>query len=62
MPAGASSGCLQGTERRGLVGYRSGSRRLSSGLLRFAPGARVELHLHKLEEQDTVVEAPGSAG
>ncbi len=43
------------------MNYRIGSQNLNSGLLRFAPGAKVQLHFHNVEEQVTVVEGEAVA-
>jgi len=58
---GANASRPPGTEGHGLVNYRIGSQHLNSGLLRFEPGAKVQLHFHNVEEQVTVVEGEGVA-
>jgi quercetin dioxygenase-like cupin family protein len=46
---------------QGLVNHSVGARGLNSVVLRFQPGARVELHFHNVEEQVTVIEGEALA-
>jgi putative monooxygenase len=45
----------------GLVNHTHGSNGLTSGVLRFDPGGKVELHFHNVEEQVTVIEGEAVA-
>jgi quercetin dioxygenase-like cupin family protein len=44
------------TSGQRLVTYQTGAERISSGVTRFAPGGKVPLHYHNVEEQVTIID------
>ena len=49
------------TSGQRLVTYQTGAERISSGVTRFAPGGKVPLHYHNVEEQVTIIEGEAVA-
>jgi quercetin dioxygenase-like cupin family protein len=49
------------TRGQRLVTYETGAERISSGVTRFEPGAKIPLHYHNVEEQVTIIEGEAVA-